>query len=297
MIRTILCTALLVTLPAAAWAEPDQQDDITVKRDQIYGRVLGAALLADYAYPQSNAKKPAILSLHGGRWYRGDKTNNGAIDVEQWAKLGFFAMTIDYRLRDCSMPPACYQDVQCAIRYLHAHADQFQIDEDRIFIIGQSAGGHMASLSATLGNGDFPKTGGWEDARNDVCAAICVSGALDLVTCPWGNLWSPRGVDPLEARRYASPRTHAGPQMRPLIIFHSDNDKSVPIDNALSTVETLKAKKAPFAFHHYADQGHMNVTPEVIRRSLDFIQLVSENDGELPKSYQTFSPSLAKKSK
>lgn len=255
--------------------EMTQIPEITVQRDAVYGKILGAGLLADIAYPKQSVKMPVILSLHGGRWMRGDKTNNGAIDVEQWAMMGFFSMVIDYRLRGCSMPPACYQDVQCAIRYLHAHAAEYNIDEDRIFLIGQSAGGHMVSLAATLGNGKFAKTGGWEDARDDFCASICVSGPHDLLTCPWGNLWTPVGEEDAAAREYASPIKHVSKTMKPLLIFHADNDKSVPIANALAMVEVLKAADAPHVFHHYETSGHMGITPEVIEKSLAFIQAVS----------------------
>lgn len=256
--------------------------EIVSQRDIVYGRVLGAGLLADIAYPKAPQKTPAILSMHGGRWMRGDKTNNGAILVDEWARLGFFAMAIDYRLRDCSPPPACYQDVQCAIRFLHANAEKYNIDEDRIFLIGQSAGGHMVSLAATLGNGDWPKTGGWETARDDIRGSICVSGPHDLVTCPWGNLWTPKDVDPLAAREAASPIRHVTATMRPLLIFHADNDKSVPVANALAMVEVLKAKGAPHVFHHYPTAGHMNITPEVIEKSLAFIRDVSATPYVVP---------------
>ena len=62
--------------------------EIIQQKDLVYGRVLGAGLLADIAYPKSTTKIPAILSMHGGRWFRGTKNDNGAINVEQWAKLG-----------------------------------------------------------------------------------------------------------------------------------------------------------------------------------------------------------------
>lgn len=56
------------------------------------------------------------------------------IKVEQWAGFGYFAMSIDYRLKACTPAPACYQDLQCAIRFVHAHADQYNIDKSRAFI-------------------------------------------------------------------------------------------------------------------------------------------------------------------
>ena len=86
----------------------------TILEDAIYGRVGGAALLADIAYPATagTGLRPAIISVHGGRWRAGHKRDTSAIVVPQWAALGFFAMAVDYRLTTCAPAPACYQDVQ-----------------------------------------------------------------------------------------------------------------------------------------------------------------------------------------
>ena len=248
------------------------QGKITYVEDLVYGRVHGAGLLADVAYPDSAEPLPAILSVHGGRWQGGHKQDASAIDVREWARLGFFAMSIDYRLVGTSPVPACYQDFQCAIRFLHAHAKQYNIDTKRIFLIGQSAGGHMVSLAATLGDGPFRRTGGWVDAPNDFLAAISVAANYELNSLDWGKIWTPASGDPRTARRLASPVNHASKTTNPLLIIHSDNDRSVPIDNALLMVEALKAAGSDYVFHRYPDAGHMGITDEVISKSLEFIQ-------------------------
>ena len=74
----------------------------------IYGEVLGAGLLADIASPEGDGPFPVMLSVHGGRWIRGTRRDNGAIDVRRWAdEFGFFAMNIEYRLVTCTPAPAC----------------------------------------------------------------------------------------------------------------------------------------------------------------------------------------------
>lgn len=244
--------------------------------DVVYGKVYGAALIADVAFPETSRKLPAILSVHGGRWRAGHKRDGSAIKVKQWAGFGFFAMSIDYRLRDATMPPACYQDLQCAIRYLHAHAAEFHIDTDRIFLIGQSAGGHMVSLAATIGDGPWERTGGWKEASNDFRAAISIAANYELVGLDWGKLWSPRGVDLETARRDGSPVNHVRKDMKPLLIMHSDNDRSVPIDNALLMVKALEKAGATHTFHRYPDMGHMGINDEVIEKSRAFIEKVSK---------------------
>ena len=253
-------------------ADGNGGSDITYLPDAVYGRVHGAALVADIAHPKASEPLPAILSVHGGRWRGGHKRDASAIDVRQWADFGFFAMSIDYRLVGCSAVPACYQDFQCSIRFLHANAEKYNIDTERIFLIGQSAGGHMVSLAATLGDGPFPRTGGWEESSNEFRAVISVAANYELNTLSWGDIWTPAEGDPIEARTLASPVTHVTESMPPLMILHSDNDRSVPIENALMMVEKLQEVGADHVFHRYPDAGHMGITPEVIERSLEFIE-------------------------
>jgi len=268
--------AACILLGAIAWRGPASAAQpalkVTVHEDLVYGRVHGAGLLADVAYPESPRPLPAIISVHGGRWVGGHKKDGSTIKVEQWAGLGFFAMSIDYRLKGCSPPPACYQDLQCAIRFVHANARKYNVDAKRIFLIGQSAGGHLVSLAATMGEAGIPRTGGWESASNDFAAAISVAAAYDLTILDWGVLWTPAGVAADEARAQASVNRHVTERSRPLLIMHSDNDNSVPVGNALVMVEALKKAGAPHVFLRYPDMGHMGINQEVIDRSLEFIK-------------------------
>jgi len=268
----LLSLAAMVAAETTCAAEEEDALEITYRADTVYGRVHGAGLLADVAYPETAQPLPAIISVHGGRWRGGHKRDGSTIDVKQWAGFGFFAMSIDYRLVGCTPAPACYQDMQCAIRYVHAHGKQYNIDTDRIFLIGQSAGGHMVSLAATLGDGPFARTGGWDEESNDFRAAISVAANYELTTLSWGDIWTPTEGDPIEARKHASPVNHVSREIKPLLILHSDNDRSVPIQNALMMVDALKKAGASHVFHRYPDLGHMGIIDEVIERSREYIQ-------------------------
>lgn len=272
--RTALFGLAMIAACCVAMPVHSQQAGakIVYREDVVYGQVHGAGLLADVAFPEGQSQLPVILSVHGGRWRGGHRRDKSTIDVKQWAALGFFAMSIDYRLVGCTPAPACYQDMQCAIRYVHAHAGKYPIDTKRIYLIGQSAGGHMVSLAATLGDGPFPRTGGWEKASNDFRAAISVAANYELTTLSWGDIWTPPGVEPVKARQLASPVNHVSKNTRPLLVLHSDNDQSVPIANALSMVEALRKAEAPYVFHRYPSMGHMGINEEVIARAVEFIK-------------------------
>ena len=259
--------SLALTIPAAA----SVQTPVTVEEDVIFSRTLGSAILADIAYPVGGAELPVIMYVHGGRWRGGTRVNDAGLKVAQWAGMGFFAMTIDYRLVGASPAPAAYQDLQTAIRWVHAHADEYGIDPDRIYLIGNSSGGHLVALAATLGEGPYERVGGWEDTRSDVRAVISAAGPYDLNTLSWGDLWTPVEGDTPEARRLASPIHHIGSGTKPILVVHSDDDRSVPIDQALDMAAALDAANVLHRFVHYEDRGHMSVTDEVIEHTLAFI--------------------------
>jgi acetyl esterase/lipase len=273
--RSTLAAVLLFSLvPAIAPAGQQPGGAITHKTDVVYGRVEGSALLADIAHPDSAGLKPAILSVHGGRWRAGNRTDASSIKVAQWAEFGFFAMSIDYRLVGGSPAPASYVDLLCAIRWIHANASEYRIDPERVYLIGQSAGGHLVSLAATVGEGSFPRAGGWDKARSDVRAVISVAAPYELNTLSWGNLWEPVALWPEEARRRASPLVHVGATTKPLLVIHSDDDKSVPVKQAADMVERLKAAGVHHRYVHYTDRGHMGITEEVIKEARAFINEV-----------------------
>ena len=263
----VIVTLLVLLSPTGAVA----QTPITVEKDIIYSRTNGSAVLADIAYPVDGNELPAIIYVHGGRWRAGERDYANALNVAQWAGMGYFAMTIDYRLVGATPAPAAYQDLQTAIRWVHAHADEYGIDSSSVYLIGDSSGGHLVALAATLGEGPYERVGGWEEARSDIRAAISVARPYELNTLSWGNLWTPLEGDAREARRIASPIHSIGPGTRPLLVIHSDDDRSVPIQQAIDFVDALNAAGVQHDFIHYTDSGHMRITDDVIKESLNFI--------------------------
>jgi acetyl esterase/lipase len=264
-----LSLLLAASTAGAAFAQPSAP--IVTRTDVIYGRVEGAALLANLAYPDGPALKPAILSVHGGRWRAGNRADASSIKVAQWAEFGYVAMSIDYRLVGGSPAPAPYLDLLCAIRWLHAHAEEYRIDPERIYLIGQSAGGQLVSLVATIGDGGFPRVGGWEKARSDVRAVISVAATYELNTLSWGDLWTPVSGDVKAARAAASPVNHVSATTKPILVIHSDDDKSVPVQQAIDMAAKLKTTGVTHRFVHFTDRGHMGMTDEVIKEARAFI--------------------------
>ena len=97
----------------------------------------------DLARPtaKSAEPRPAIVFIHGGGWRGGDKRRgtflNGALD---YAAKGYVCVTLNYRLLAEAPFPACIEDCKCAVRWLRANAQKYNIDPDRIGGYGNSAG-------------------------------------------------------------------------------------------------------------------------------------------------------------
>jgi acetyl esterase/lipase len=257
-----------------------QNPEVVIQESNIvYGSSLGAGLLADIAYPEGRTNLPVLISVHGGRWIRGTRfddglegrPNNGVINLPEWAEKGFFAMRIDYRLVTCTPAPACFQDVACSIRWVYSVAEKYNIDTSNIFLVGQSAGAHMVSLAATLGPDGFPKLGGHENMKCDFKAVISVSGTYNLLTLDWGSGWCPPGIAWDEARRYASPLSHVTKDSKPILVLHAVNDGSVPIKQADEFVNKLKETGSKHVYHRYEEGGHLKISQEVSGRIIDFI--------------------------
>ena len=71
--KSIALLALLSSLLFVSTAVAESKPQIIYQPDTVYGRVHGAGLLADIAYPKTDKKLKAIISVHGGRWQGGHK--------------------------------------------------------------------------------------------------------------------------------------------------------------------------------------------------------------------------------
>ena len=125
---------------------------------------------------------PAVLVVHGGGWLKGDKTKFRALTLEL-ARRGYVTAAIEYRLGGEALFPAAIHDCSAAVRFLRAHAQEYQVDPERIGAVGGSAGGHLVGLMAAgAGNPRLAGDGGWPDRSSRIQAAIVMAGPLQMVT-------------------------------------------------------------------------------------------------------------------
>jgi acetyl esterase/lipase len=125
-----------------------------------------AELLLDLYLPagsQDFGPSPAVVHYHGGGWRTGCRSSLGpSVDtlglsaIERLVEAGFVVASADYRLNSMAHFPAQLLDAKAAVRWLRAHAADYNVDPERIYAWGDSAGGHLASLVAlTAGSANY----------------------------------------------------------------------------------------------------------------------------------------------
>lgn len=200
----------------------------------------------------STGVQPVIVWINGSGWRKCDRLLMAA-EMEFLAEAGFAVVFIDYRHSGVGQYPAQVQDVKTAVRFLRAHADEYQIDPDRIGTIGRSAGGYLSAWMAM--NTDGFDTEEWPEQSSKVQASVNMFGPTDIEICSRGNY--EKFSDPayrwhhisethegafLGAKddmtkeevyamgRAASPINYINDGMAPMLILHGDQDPLVPFE-------------------------------------------------------------------
>ena len=100
-----------------------------------------------YAYPE-NRKDAVVIDIHGGFYIAGKKEYN-RVFAEVFQKAGFDVVSGEYRLNDRVRDVSDeLRDCAAALDYLGVHAEELGLNRDRMFLTGDSAGGHLALYMA-----------------------------------------------------------------------------------------------------------------------------------------------------
>jgi len=221
-----------------------------------YGTAGGQSLLLDAHVPDGPGPFPMVLIVHGGGWSRGDARTVIPAFFEPLARTDYTWFSINYRLAPTNHWPACFEDMQTAIRWVKAHAKEYKGDPHRLALMGYSAGGELVCLAAVLAK---------KDTR--VQAVVGISPPTDLVrdidrrgglTSSLKALFGHETVDdqtrPL--MKEMSPIYFVKPGLPPFLLISGDLDKSVPYDLTVKFQEKLKENNIPCELVTVKGAGH-----------------------------------------
>jgi acetyl esterase/lipase len=238
--------------------------DVIETKNLEYGKVGERSLQLDLYQPAQLQKPvPALVFIHGGGWSGGSRDIYKYYTV-RFARRGYVAATISYRLAGEAPFPAAVEDVKCAVRWLRANAVKYQIDPEKVAAIGGSAGGHLAMmLGYSAGANELEGRGGNPAVSSGVQAVINFYGPYDMTT-PFAQTNS-------TVRRFLSRKTYQeAPDLYaksspahylkagapPTLIIHGTIDDTVPIDQADRLARRLKELRVPFVYDRLEGWPH-----------------------------------------
>jgi acetyl esterase len=119
------------------------------KKDVEFGKPGGKALLLDLHVPDGAGPFPAAILVHGGGFDQGSRSTNVRPLFDVLADAGFAWFSIDYRMAPEFRFPEAREDMDNAIKWVKAHAQEYHVDPAKIAIIGESAGGFLVNYAGT----------------------------------------------------------------------------------------------------------------------------------------------------
>src|SRR5919112_1448655 len=199
--------------------------------------------------------RPAVIVVHGGGWRSGERSDFPSWDA--WlADEGYVVFDIDYRLPPPPKWAEAPADVACAVGWVKENAARYGVDPERVALMGRSAGGHPARLTAYEGGRATLAPGcaarGVRDTRVAAVAAFYPPTDLSRLASMGylggmnGFVGGSRGTVPGRYRDL-SPVSHVDPGDPPTFLAYGGDDQTVPPGQSELLGERLE--KAGVAHH------------------------------------------------
>jgi len=197
--------------------QPKSNPLVIEQQNIVYHSFSSRDLHFDSYVFKSDKKLPAIIMLHDGGWKSGDKSMLQSF-AEAIAVKGYQCFAIEYRLSDEAKYPAGIHDVLKAIDYIKNNAEKFNVDVNKIAILGRSSGGQMASLIGTKFNADIKAIINIDgvlafhhpESAEGKYAALWLGGTYEEVPEIWND---------------ASALTHTDKNTPPILFINSQHDR------------------------------------------------------------------------
>ncbi|MDR0832997.1 MAG: alpha/beta hydrolase [Candidatus Symbiothrix sp.] len=257
MKKTVFAMALLslsinlmaqpITLPLWENGAPNDNGLTGEEQQMENGRVGNITQPTITVYPAAKPNGKAIIACPGGGYVRLAMNHEGH-DMAPWLnQQGITLIVLKYRMPN-GHPEVPLSDAEQAIRIVRQHAEEWQIDKNKVGIMGASAGGHLASTLATHYSGIETRP----DFQILLYPVITMGGATHS-----GSYNFLLGKDPSkELIDQYSNDLQVTENTPPAFITLSSDDKTVPPANSIGYYLALCKQHVPVALHAYPSGGH-----------------------------------------
>jgi acetyl esterase/lipase len=240
---------------------PEIPSDIREIKNIEYKNVNGKSLQLDIYVPENIQKPvPLLVFIHGGGWRSGNRSDY-LVYLIDFARRGYITATVSYRFLSDSCYPACVEDISDAVNWFIKNGADYGYDPDRIALIGGSAGGHLALLTAY----GWKKPGLGTDSLGSkrIKAVVDIYGPYDLTTeyARTHNLVTTfidhSFEDSPDLYREASPKKYLDKGDPPTMIIHGTSDELVPISQSDSLAAKLSSLGIPYVYYRLPGWPHV----------------------------------------
>jgi acetyl esterase/lipase len=214
-----------------------------------------------YDPPEIKAKpRPAMLIFPGGGYVMCSDREAEPI-AKAYLYHGFNAFILRYSLNENAVFPQPLLDASAALRHIREHAAEYNIDADKIYTVGFSAGGHLAGCLATMWHEKYLITDAdMKFGINKPNGAILSYAVLSPYGGPislYDKILNKKSGD-ITKEEYAlySAVDHVDEKTSPIFMWHTASDNVVPIQNVILMAEKLAEQKIPFETHIYPKGPH-----------------------------------------
>jgi len=212
--------------------------------------------------PAAEKRCGTAMVICPGGGYRNLALDHEGRQVADWLdRSGIAAFVLVYRHRGSGFGhPAPLEDVKRAVRLVRHRADEWGLSENRIGVLGFSAGGHLASTAGTHFDGGDPAAGDPVERRSSRPDFLVLVYPVISMTEPWlhrGSRDSLLGEPPDPAAALAlSSEKQVTPRTPPAFLVHSTDDVGVPVENSLAFYAALRRASVPAELHVFQKGGH-----------------------------------------
>lgn len=235
-------------------------------------------------FGDGKTRYPVIFWFAGGGWMDCDH-NIHLPNLVDFVRAGYVLVSVEYRDSNKVNFPGQLQDAKAAIRYVRKNADRFLVNPDQFVAMGESAGGHLASmLGVTNGCSQFD-VGYNLEVTSDVQVAVPWYGVVDPLSAKTGSATNDfdfvyrnlLGAEPEDAPKLdaeANPETYVNEKTVPFLLLHGQQDVVVPIVDSEHFYQVLTSYNVPTDLYEIAEAQHMDVRflqPELYQIILEFL--------------------------
>jgi acetyl esterase/lipase len=213
-------------------------------------------------YPATGAEKvpTGVIVCPGGGYSHLSSVKEGS-DIALWLnRIGISAFVLKYRLGMKYHHPVELSDAQRAIRYVRSRAADFGIQPNRIGIWGFSAGGHLASTTGTHFDGGNRQSADPIERQSSRPDFMILSYPVITLQDPYAHVGSRvnlLGEKPNPALvNELSNELQVTTQTPPTFLFHTTEDKTVPVENSVQFYLALRKAGVPAELHIYLQGPH-----------------------------------------